>query len=69
MDLGDVTLQKSDSLTNGILGQFSDAVDVQLVHDLLAVGFHRFHADVKFRGYFLGGFALGNELENFSFPL
>jgi hypothetical protein len=33
-------------------------VNVQLVHDLLAVGFHGFHADVKSCGYFLGGFAL-----------
>ena len=55
-------VQGSESLANGIFGESCDAVNVQLIHDLLAVGFHGFHADIKTCGYFLGRFALGNEL-------
>jgi hypothetical protein len=66
---GFILSQKGDALADGIFGQLGNAIDTQLVHDLLAVGFHSFSADVKSRCYFSGGFAFCNELENLSFTL
>jgi hypothetical protein len=45
-------------------GQTRHIVNVQLIHHLLAMLFHRFNADAKFGGDLLIGPALGDQLQD-----
>jgi hypothetical protein len=38
-------LQSCDAFANGVFGQLGDAMQIQFVHDLFAVGFDRLYAD------------------------
>src|SRR5687768_16102979 len=57
-------LGRGKALVHGELGQAGDAVDLELVHDLGAVGLDGLDAHVQPRGDLLGGLALGHELEH-----
>src|SRR5205823_6158070 len=48
-------------LADGVLGQLGHAVQVELFHDLPAVGLDRLDADVEQGGHLLGGLPLGHE--------
>src|SRR5258708_40230124 len=56
-----------NSFGDRVPSKLCDFVIVQLVHQLLAVFFHRFDADAQFCGNVLIGPAFGNELEHFKF--
>ncbi len=56
-----------EAFADGVLGEFGDAVDMELKHQVAAMGFDGFDADVEVAGDFLGGFAIGNELEMLAF--
>src|SRR5262245_22221174 len=43
-------------------------MQIQLVHDLLSMGFNRLHADIKRGGHLPRRSAFGNKLENLSLP-
>ena len=45
---------------DGIAGQTGGVVDVELLHEMLAMLFDRLEADAKFRGGFFVGFAFGD---------
>jgi len=45
---------RGQAFTNGVLGKARNTVDVQLAHDLLAVGLDRFYAYKKGLGDLFG---------------
>ena len=49
---------------DGIFCELSDAVQLQLVHDVLAVRFYGFHAQVEAGGNVPGGFAFRKKLQH-----
>jgi hypothetical protein len=65
---GNSVFQIGKAFPDGILGEFSDAPDVQLVYDLLAVGINCLDADVQELGNLVGLFALGYKLQYLPFP-
>ena len=54
-----------DARANGVAGESGDSVDVELLHEMLAMSFDGFHADAELRRDLFGGFTLGNQLEHF----
>ena len=61
-------LQGSQTFSNGELGEFSDAMQAEFCHELLAIGFDGLHAYLKQMGDFLSSSAFRQELENFPLP-
>src|SRR5215212_6634613 len=55
------------TFADGVASELGDVVEVELVHDVLAVGVDRLGADEQDGGDFLGAFALGDELDDFAF--
>ena len=53
---------------NGVFRQLGRSVEVKLLHDMRFVELHGFDRDIQDSGYFLGGFPLSHELEDFSLP-
>jgi hypothetical protein len=58
--------QRSQPLADGVFGQLGDIVDIELIHNLFAVGFHSLDTDTNFIGDLFGGATLGHELKDFS---
>jgi prepilin-type N-terminal cleavage/methylation domain-containing protein len=54
-----------DARADGVAGESGRVMNVEFLHDMLAMLLDGFDADVKFRGGFLVGLALGNELKHF----
>ena len=52
----------------GILGQLGHVIKVELVHDLESMNFHGLGADEEALANLLGGVALGEQLQDFTFP-
>ena len=59
-------LQGCQALANRVFGKFGHAPDVQLFHDVLAMGFDRLYAQVEGECNFLCGVPFGDELEHFA---
>lgn len=57
-----------DACADGVTGEASGVVDVQLRHQVLPVFVDRFEAHAQFRGNVLVGFALRDELEHLQLP-
>ena len=57
-------LQRRQPLADGVLGQLGHAVEVELFHDLAAVGFDGLDAHVQARRDLLGRLAFGHELQH-----
>ena len=55
-----------DAFGDGVPGETSDVMNVQLVHDLLAVLFDGLDADVEFGGNLFVGLAFGDKLKDFA---
>src|SRR6185369_13811961 len=53
-----------DSRGDGVAGETRGVVDVELLHEILAVFFHRFDADAKFRRGFFINVAFSNQLKH-----
>ena len=68
LDNRDLHAAFDDAGGDGVAGQAGGVVDVELVHEALAVFFHGFDADVQDLGAFLVRFALGDELEHLHLP-
>ncbi len=62
-------VQVNQALLDGILDQFGDIVNVQLLHDVSPMRLHGFHADEKLLGHLAIGKAFRDELQHFSFPV
>jgi hypothetical protein len=56
-----------DLVADGVVDEFGEGVEVELEHDVGAVGFGGVHGDAEEVGDFLVGFAFGKELEDFAF--
>src|SRR4030095_9154654 len=56
----------NDLILDGVANQFADRVQLEPAHDIGAMGFRGFHADVTGHRNFLAGLALGEELHNLS---
>lgn len=61
-------LQRNQPFPDGVLGEVRDAVHVQSLQDLLAVGLDGLDAHVEACGHLLGVQAFGDELEYFPLP-
>ncbi len=61
-------IERSQSLVYCIFGEFSNAMNVQLSHDLSTVGFDSFHADAEVQSDRFRILPLSNELYYFTFP-
>jgi len=59
-------IEGGEPLSDGIFGELGDGVNVQFLHDLPAMGFHRLDTHVEVRGDFLGGPAFGKKLQHLS---
>src|SRR5689334_10211479 len=57
-----------DPFCNRVSRETRDIMNVQLIHHLLPVFFHRLNTDTQFRGDLLVRAAFGDELQNFRFP-
>ena len=57
-----------DPLTDGVLGQTGDAMDIELLHDVLAVGLDGFDTHVQTRRDLLRAMTLGDELKDLALP-
>ena len=57
----------NDVIADGVVDEFSEGMEVELEHNVRAVGFGGVDADAENRGNFLVGFALGEELKDFAF--
>jgi len=57
--------KNNQTFGDGEFGQTRDAVDIQLAHDVLAVGFHGANTDSEGAGDFLIAEALGDVNQNF----
>lgn len=55
-------LQRCQTLPYSILGQLGDAADLELFHDVLAIGFDRFDADTETVGNLGGTGSFGQKL-------
>ena len=53
-----------DSRGDGVAGETRGVVDVELLHEILAVFFHRLDADAKFRRGFFINVAFSNQLKH-----
>jgi len=53
-----------DARADRVARETGGVVDVELLHEMLAMFLHRLDADSEFRRGFLVGLALGNELEH-----
>ena len=51
-------------VVDGVAGETRGVVDVELLHEILSVFFHRFDADAKFRRGFFVNVAFGNQLKH-----
>ena len=60
--------QRRKSFSDRVFGELGHGMDVELQHDLAAVGFHGFRADAHAHRDFLGMNALGKELEHLPLP-
>lgn len=60
-------VERCQTFTNSIFGQFSDAVNMEFLAYLPAMGFDRLHASIKTHGYLLGALAFSNQLKYLSF--
>lgn len=58
-------LQGSESFPYGIAGKFGHAFDVQLFHQIAAMGFDGFDAETKLMGNLFSGESFGDQLKNF----
>src|SRR5437660_1097932 len=58
-----------EAASHRIFDEFGAAVQIQLIHDMRAMGIHRFRADDEPLGYLVIGVALGNQLEDLTFAL
>ena len=59
-------LSLDDPVFHGIADQFGDGVEIQLKHDVGAVGFCGLHAYVQVAGDLFVAFSLGKQLHNFA---
>ena len=57
-------LKRGESLTHGPLRELGDTVQVQLVHDALAMALDRFHADMQHSGDLFRALAFSKELQD-----
>jgi len=64
VELCGYAFQLGQPFHDGIFSEFSDAVQMQLVHDVLAVRFYGFHAQVEAGGNVPGGFAFRKKLQH-----
>src|SRR5262245_37005596 len=60
---------RGHSAGDGVFGQPSDGVDVELAHDALAMRFNRTHADAEAVGDLLIEQTLGDERKDFPFAV
>jgi len=63
------SVDRGQATTDGVLCKLRQAVELQFIHNLPAVGIDRLDADVKLQGYLLGGLAVGQQLEDLTFPV
>ena len=63
-----LTLQRSEALPDGILGECGDALRAKLIHNCLAVGLHGLIADMQKFSNLLSAVALSNHLQHLSLP-
>ena len=56
-----------DVVADGVVDEFGDGMEIELEHNVGAVGFGGVDANAQEGGDFLVGFAFGEELENFAF--
>ena len=49
---------------NGVLDKIGDLVQLELLHDVVPMGFHRSDADVQMLGDLAAGPSLGDELQD-----
>ena len=61
-------VQGGQAFPDGVFGELDDVMNFQLVHDLLAVGFHGLQAHIQGLGDLAIGLALGHELKHLPFP-
>ena len=61
-------LKRGESLTHGPLRELGDTVQVQLVHDALAMALDRFHADMQHSGDLFRALAFSKELQDRALP-
>src|SRR5208282_1201804 len=54
-----------DARADGVAGESGGVVDVELLHEMLAMLLDGLHADAEFRRGFLVGLAFSDELEHF----
>src|ERR1017187_6063223 len=55
----------NDARADGVASESGGTVNVELLHDMLAMSFDGLHADAQFRRDLFVGFAFGNQLEHF----
>jgi hypothetical protein len=54
------SLERGQAFANAVFGESRDASNFELVHDLLAMGFHRLHAQLESRSNIFGGSSFGD---------
>src|ERR1039458_7495406 len=64
---GDWVWLGNDALADGVENQLGDSAQVQLLHDVGAVGFDGIDAEIEQGGDFLARLALGDELQDLPF--
>ena len=65
---GGLSFQGGETQTQGILGQFGDAVDVELTHEVLSMGIDRLGTDAEHPRDLLGRESLGDVPQNIFLP-
>lgn len=60
-------VERGQTFANSVLGQSSDAVNIEFLAYLPAMGFDRFHTSVEACGDLLRALAFGNQLQHFPF--
>jgi hypothetical protein len=60
-----MTIVLDNPRTDSVTGESGGVMDVQLLHDIMAMFLDGFDINSEFRRHFLVGFAFGNQLEHF----